>query len=135
MPLIAWKSEFSVGVRQFDDQHVKLIAMINDLHEAMSKGNGDQVIGGLIDKLISYTRTHFGEEERAFQRTGYPLTDEHLAAHKTLVKQVEDLKTKHGSGKLFLTVEMSQFLKGWLTNHIMGTDKKYTSHMNANGVV
>lgn len=135
MALINWKDEFSVGVRAFDDQHKKLVAMINEFHDAMSKGSADAVLADLFAKLGSYTRTHFAEEERAFKKTGYPLTDEHVDEHRRLIVKVEELSAKQKSGKSFLTVETSQFLKSWLMNHIMGTDKKYTAHMNGHGVL
>jgi len=31
--------------------------------------------------------------------------------------------------------EVGDFLSAWLINHINGTDKQYTSHLNSKGIV
>ena len=35
---------------------------------------------------------------------------------------------------LLLAIGVMDFLSGWLRGHIMGTDKKYSSFFNENGV-
>ncbi len=40
MPLIEWSDKLSTGTRMFDEQHKKLVAMINELHNAMKYGRG-----------------------------------------------------------------------------------------------
>jgi hemerythrin len=40
MALITWNDGYSVKVKQFDDQHKKLIDMVNELHDAMGIGKG-----------------------------------------------------------------------------------------------
>ncbi len=40
MPLIQWSNALSVKVKEIDDQHVKLIQMINNLDSAMQAGKG-----------------------------------------------------------------------------------------------
>ncbi len=43
MALIDWDKSLSVNVEEIDQQHKKLIAMINELNEAMRNGKGKEV--------------------------------------------------------------------------------------------
>ena len=64
MALITWNDSFSVNIAVIDQQHQKLITMINDLNAAMKQGRGRDVMGGIINGLVNYTITHFKSEER-----------------------------------------------------------------------
>jgi hemerythrin len=55
MALIAWSDSISVQVAEIDQQHKKLIAMINELSAAMKAGKGNEVLGKIADSLIGYT--------------------------------------------------------------------------------
>ena len=64
MALITWGPSIMVGVPDIDKQHKRLVDLINELHTAMTKGQGRDVVGRVVDALVSYTRDHFGFEER-----------------------------------------------------------------------
>lgn len=133
MAFFNWNDDLSVGVKASDGDHKELIEMLNRLFDGMKSGQGRDVVGKVLDDLISYTKFHFAREESYFDRTGYPAL-EHKAEHKELVRQAEDLQARYKSGEFSLSVETLDFLKDWLTIHIQGTDKKYTKHLNAAGV-
>jgi len=133
MAFLYWSDNLSVGVKASDDDHKKLIEMLNSLYEGMKNGQGKEVVGKVLDDLVRYTKFHFAREEEFFAKTGYPAV-EHKKEHAELVKQAETLQSRHKSGEVALSVETLIFLKDWLTNHIQGTDKKYSSHLNANGI-
>ena len=123
----------SVGVKAADDDHKKLIGLLNRLYEAMKSGQGREVVGKVLDDLINYTKFHFAREEDYFAKTGYPAV-EHMKDHRELVKQAEKLQSRYKNGKPALSIETLDFLKDWLTIHIQGTDKQYSSYLNANGI-
>lgn len=135
MAFMDWNENLSVGVGSIDEQHKKLVGMVNDLHTAVEKGQGAAVLGKTLDGLIDYTKTHFGYEEELFAKTGYPETPAHKAEHEKLVATVLDVQAKYkaGAGDT-LSADVMAFLKSWLINHIQGTDKKYGPHLTANGV-
>ena len=99
----------------------------------MNRGQGKEIIGKILDELESYTRYHFAREEEFFERTGYPAVD-HKREHRELVEQVVTLQSRYRTGETALAIETLDILKQWLTVHIQGTDAKYTSHLNANGI-
>jgi hemerythrin len=134
MPLMTWNPSLSVKVKKFDDQHMKLVTMVNELYDAMKDGKGNDVMGKVLTGLISYTSTHFGEEERLMTAHAYPDFTSHKTEHEKLVKQVMDLQQKFKSGQTVLTMSVMMFLKDWLMNHIQVVDKKYSAFFNAKGI-
>jgi hemerythrin len=134
MALIKWDDSFSVKVAEIDRQHQKLISMINELNDAMKQGKGKDILGKIVNGLISYTATHFKTEENYFERFGYPDADQHKKEHIAFVQKVSDFKDGFEKGKLSLSIEVMNFLSDWLQNHIKGTDKKYSQFFNGKGL-
>lgn len=135
MALITWSETLTVNIKEIDEQHKQLIAMVNELHSAMGSGKGKDVMGKTLGGLIDYTKTHFAFEEQLMNKYAYPGYISHKADHDALTKQVAELYTKFQVGKTLVTVEVMNFLKDWLTKHIQATDKKYSSYLNGKGVI
>lgn len=134
MAIIEWSPAYSVKVKKFDDQHKKLVDLINQLHDAMKSGQGNTAIGVVLQSLVAYTGTHFADEVKLLQANGYPDLVKHQAAHDTFVKQVVEFQKKFQDGTAMLTMTVLSFLKEWLVKHIQGEDKKYGIFLNAKGV-
>jgi hemerythrin len=126
MPLLIWNPRFSVGIESFDSQHKRLINLVNQLHEAMMKGKAEDALHRVLHELVEYTKTHFAAEERFMQSHGFSGYLAHKTEHDKLTKQVVDFQREFLEGKIALSISLLSFLKTWLTEHIMGTDKKYS---------
>ncbi|MBT1074831.1 bacteriohemerythrin [Geobacter grbiciae] len=135
MALITWNDSLSVKVKQFDDQHKKLVEMLNQLFDAMKAGKGSLVVGDILKQLIAYTQTHFAAEERLMKQYGYADLEIHKKEHNALVVQVLDLQKQFQDGKAVLTQNVMTFLRDWLSKHIQGDDKKYGVFFNGKGVM
>lgn len=133
MALVTWDESYSVKVEKFDEDHRKLFAFLNKLHDAMKAGHGDQVIQGVVKEMADYTKFHFAAEEAMLQKTNYPDFPAHRAQHQIFVKKVEEIQQDLKAGKGGESIAVTTFLKDWLSNHIKQTDQKYSSHLNANG--
>jgi hemerythrin len=134
MPIMTWTRELSVGVTALDDDHKKLVGMLNQLHDGMTAGHGRATLGKIFDGLVDYTKTHFAREEQTLGEAEYPEVDAHKKQHDDLTMRVMDLQTRYQKGELALTREVLNFLKDWLTYHIKGHDQKYGAHLNARGI-
>ena len=134
MALIKWNDSFSVGVVEIDLQHQKLVALINDLNEAMLQARGKTVLTRILNELVSYTVVHFGTEEKYFEKYQYPYTMSHKKEHCAFIEKVGSFKADFQSDKVGLSLEVMSFLSEWLQNHIKGTDKKYSAFFNKNGL-
>ncbi len=135
MALIEWSDSLSVKIPSIDEQHKKLVGMVNSLHEGIAKGNSKEVLVDVFDGLAQYTVEHFGYEEKFFNEFGYEDSEKHTAEHQDLVQQVVELKQKLDNEEGFMFgLEVMDFLKSWLTEHIMGSDRNYSSFLLSKGV-
>ena len=134
MSLLAWNNMFSVGVKEIDSQHKKLLAIANRLNDAMKQGLGKDVLAGILTDLVAYTESHFAFEERLMEQHKYPLSPQHKAEHKELVRTVADFKRKFELGDAALTSDVMGFLRDWLSRHIMNSDKMFGRDLNSKGV-
>jgi len=135
MPLMTWNDKLSVGVRILDDDHKHLVDMVNKLFDGMRAGHAKAVLGPILDELVEYTKVHFAHEEDFFAKTQYPGASAHKAEHDKLTQQVHDIQARYKAGALgILSLEVMEFLKTWLVNHIQVEDKHYTHHLNTHGI-
>ena len=92
MPIVVWNDSYSVSVKQCDDQHKTLFAIMNELFDAMRVGKGKDAVRPAVDKLAGYTATHFRAEEQLLRSTKYADLTAHLALHKKFEEEVGKLK-------------------------------------------
>ena len=131
---ITWSDRYSVGIATIDSQHQKLVGLVNQLYAAINNGSPDSVTAKVLDGLAAYTLSHFATEEGFMKRHAFPGYAQHKAEHDGLVAQVKKLQQGQKTGKAKISLEVMTVLQTWLIGHIMGTDKKYTSHLLAAGV-
>ncbi len=134
MPLINWSDSYSVKVKEIDNQHKKLIEIINNLHDHMKNGKGREQVGPILDELVKYTVYHFSFEEKLFAQHNYPESKVHVRQHSDLIERVNNYIDDFKAGKGVLPMDLMDFLKRWLMEHISGADKKYSSFFNAKGI-
>ena len=134
MAVISWKACYEVGVGTFDDEHHVLVQVINDLYGALREKRGDEAIHGLLVVLVDYTKKHFAHEEQHMDKYKYPEVAEHKEQHVVLTDKIIDFQQQVSSGKTGLSPELMSFLRDWLLEHIVNTDKKFGAFLRENGV-
>lgn len=131
---IEWKDEYSVGIDSIDQQHKKLLSLINQLQTAVDYSTGEEFEREALDALVDYTKTHFTYEEGLMKQNGYPDFEPHKAQHEKMIKEVEDVLDEYEEDHDQAMEHGSRFLKNWLVNHINGTDKEYSEFLISKGV-
>ena len=134
MSLVTWDQTYSVSVRKLDEQHQKLFALLNALHDAMRQGSGQAIVQDTLRELATYTVTHFRAEEELMRRTNYPGLAAHQVEHQRFVDKVNQLTQDLQAGRNVSSMQVVGFIKDWLAGHIRKTDRSYSAHMNAQGV-
>jgi hemerythrin len=134
MSRITWDESMSVGVKIIDAQHKTLIDGINSFYDAIGTSSGKDLTIDLLNKMKEYSLFHFNSEEQLLNKHGYPELEYQKKEHKTFIGKVDDLDRRLKAGKLVVSLELTSFIKSWITNHIMVNDKKYTAFLNSKGV-
>ncbi|MDX9703029.1 MAG: bacteriohemerythrin [Candidatus Auribacterota bacterium] len=134
MPIVTWNDTYSVKVKEIDLQHKKLVDIINELFDAMKAGKGNTVIDKLLDELVKYTKYHFSAEENYMRKFNFDQSDIQEAQHKQFVAKINDFIEQYKANRLSLSIEMMNFLKDWLINHIVKMDKQYSALFTWNGL-
>ena len=134
MAIIEWKDEYSVGIQSIDQQHKIWVGLINKLHDAMKKGEGKKALADIYKEIVEYTKTHLKNEEALFDKFGYTDTAAHKLIHSKLTEQVIEKQKDIEDGKTVITMDVMNFLKSWLIDHIQNTDKKYSAFLISKGV-
>ena len=133
MSIFDWNDRFSVGISDIDDEHKFLVGFINQLNDAMRVGRGSQELGSILDQLVEYTIFHFGHEEQLMKAYAYPERAYHINEHLKLTQQVADFQIKFQGGQSRLSIQLVNFLKEWLSIHILVEDKKMCAFLIKKG--
>jgi len=89
MITLEWNERYSLDNDEIDKQHKNLFSILNML--VGSVGNAD-LVGAVIDELVSYSHFHFSVEEQYMMEVGYNDIDRHIDEHEYFIQRANDLK-------------------------------------------
>ena len=118
-------AEFRLGIDQVDNQHVKLVDMLNDVYGLIGEGKRDEARQYFSKTLSSYVDEHFESEEKFMESFGYPGLEDHKKIHANFKKSLLELipLVEAYDEKAFRNALTDAFT--WIVNHIGRTDKRY----------
>lgn len=144
MAFLEWDPRFSVRIAEIDQQHKKLIGLINRLHESMQQAGDRDALetaieelsaqATVINEMVEYSSYHFSTEEKYMRQYMYPDFEKHKKEHEYFINKVRTLKSDFDGGQAILSSQIMEFLKEWLGGHILGVDKKYEPFFQAKGL-
>lgn len=112
MALVAWKTDFELGIAPLDDTHKEFIDWLNRLDAA----SDEEFIAGLPG-LIEHTKAHFEMERRWMVGSSFPPIACHKGIHDEIVKIAEFVQGKLSKGDLTLARGFIQELVPWFEDH------------------
>jgi hemerythrin-like metal-binding protein len=131
---IEWSPRYDVNVTAIDEQHRRLVEMINELYVAMVERRASEAVRQTVDQMVDYARDHFALEEAHMADHAYPEFERHRAEHARFTRKAAELQARLAGGTLVLSLEVISYLRDWLTNHIVRSDKQLGSFLNGCGV-
>ena len=125
MEQITWTEDFSVGVVRLDEQHKRLIQMINRLIAKPQTTTKSEMVSDLLSDMTNYAQKHFAAEEELMRQYNYPHLKEHVAQHRAFQKKTVDFCSATMLNIGIVPETMLHYLSDWLVEHILKIDMAY----------
>lgn len=132
--LIRWTDKFVTNIKEIDDQHKKLIDLINEFYGAVKENRAKEAQGKLLSGVVDYAKYHFKTEEALMRQYGYIESEDHENAHRSFEAQVADFYRRSMRGGMVLPVELTNYLRDWLQGHILSTDQELGAFLRKKNV-
>ncbi|MCB9655166.1 MAG: bacteriohemerythrin [Deltaproteobacteria bacterium] len=126
MAFFEWTDSLTVGIPIIDSDHRTLIDLINQMHEAIDAPD-DGARRQIFETLFRYAERHFEREERLMVAGRYPSLSIHQRSHESFTTEL--MRRAHSGGD---TRGLVEFLKDWLSQHILIQDMAYRPYLLAN---
>lgn len=132
MTFFQWGEIYESGNEIIDNDHKVLLRLINDLYLEMARGDGKEIVNSTLDQLVDYSKNHFRREEMLMKSIDYPYFEEHETQHDAFIAMISKFLKRTNSDSI--TLDMANFLKNWLSNHILVSDKKFAYHLELKNI-
>lgn len=124
MAYFEWADDLVIDGGAIDEDHKKLVALVNRLHDATSEGRGMEVVDQLLQELIEDTTEHLRREEAQMVAVGFPDLERHKLGHQRFMTELHALQSRLQGGSMAVAAQLSALLRDWLSLHIRRGDKE-----------
>lgn len=125
-----WSENFSVMNRGMDEQHKKLINIMNQIINLISTKNYYfENLLELVHQMDDYVREHLVYEEKLMLQHSFPEMLEHVMEHDELRKRMKSINLFEVSDVDGFYRDTLVYLVDWLSIHIMQTDKRFGQYL------
>ena len=125
--IFPWNKNFETGIARIDEQHEKLVELLNLLASHLAHQSGTIQLHAVFDELAAYAVYHFQTEEAVWGEflQDDPWEAKHKAVHGSFIQAVLDLKSEKSALPFDEVVEeVLKFLTHWLVFHILEDDMR-----------
>ena len=120
--LVTWGADLEFGVPHIDDDHRRLMDLVNRVYAAIKAGAEAGVLAEAFADLRRYASKHFTEEDAFMVGLRYPGTDEHRRQHQTFLARLDALAEDFQRGAKTTSIDVISLLGSWWQNHIADAD-------------
>lgn len=132
MAVIKWRDSYNTGNDAVDQGHKKLVALIEAMHKNIRDKEAKETVEKELTEIVEYTQTHFNNEEALMEEKLYPSLTDHKSEHQSFIKEVAGYKERLLKDFPDGRQGLYRFLREWLINHILESDKKFAAYASEN---
>ncbi len=129
-----WKDEFSVGIKEIDDQHKSLIQISERLYQGLYEDMDEGELNSILKELLGFAKTHFETEEKYFDMYGFNDAENHKKEHKLFEQKLKSLFGVGNDQHIEASFELIDFLEDWLLDHMQTKDQEYVKCFEEHGL-
>jgi hemerythrin-like metal-binding protein len=125
MDFIEWDDSFLTGFHEIDVQHRYLVRVINGVYDQYVTNREVKGFDDSIAELEKYALYHFRAEEQMMRASEFLYSQKHILEHQNFFLKVKFFKDRVQIEDTEVVIELINFLKEWLLNHVNGADRLY----------
>ncbi|QFY89958.1 bacteriohemerythrin [Magnetovirga frankeli] len=125
--IFPWSDNFAVGIEVIDNQHKRLVQLINLLASHLAYQSDIDTLNHIFDELANYASYHFESEERIWQEhlAATELNRNHIHEHCEFSNHIRGLHQEIANQSIDSIVEKTlSYLTQWLAFHILESDMR-----------
>lgn len=126
--MFPWSEKFETHIEIIDEQHKKLVAILDKLCVAVNSHElSQEELDAILKELVEYTIYHFTDEEKLMAE--YKVSEKHVILHKmehhSFTYDITRMCNYFSPDTSAMEIgeKLVQFITAWLTYHILGMDK------------
>jgi diguanylate cyclase (GGDEF)-like protein/hemerythrin-like metal-binding protein/PAS domain S-box-containing protein len=118
--IFPWTPQLETGIALVDEQHHRLVDMLNQLAQQHAQGTSPDDIQTILAGMSDYTDYHFKYEEGVWHSAliGDPWLDQHVREHQSFLENISQLRSANRPFAQVLN-DLLPFLVHWLALHIL----------------
>jgi len=125
MALMNWKDDFETGIDYLDDEHRRLVALVNEACESMGGDAPESVVADCLGRLYTQINAHFALEERLMRERKYAAYDKHKVEHEALLEEIRYMMEAYERGACETCgMTPDECLTAWLYKHFQAQDTR-----------
>lgn len=123
------------GNDELDEQLSLMQDCLSDLASLLDGASSPDPakLHGSLEALYSYAEWHFTFEERMLERSKYPNRLEHIAEHRAIMSQLDNLRRKLAAGNQD-AARLISVISHWIVDHVDSEDIKSANYLENNKV-
>ena len=129
-----WFPELETGHPEIDEDHKKLVELINLVSDAIEANDGDRC-KKMFASFVEFAEDHFRREEVILKKIGFPKIDHHIEYHNKLLVDAHKTRDRCESAEGGLLKECFNELVGFLVDDILKGDIEFIPYMMEHNVV
>jgi len=129
--MIVWDDhKYSVGNKVLDNQHKKIVSMINELCENTLVDMHSEILHDTLNNMRLYMQEHLKFEEKLLAELGYQDLESHIILHTEYLEMFSEISMEAVEQDVSVVVDLQTFLLHWWENHILVEDMNYKPLMS-----
>jgi len=129
-----WTPDLSLGDEIIDKDHQMLFDLLDRYYNGLINNGPHMELVELIKCMLDYAHTHFGHEEALMYQLDYPDIVHHINLHRSFAAKSYEFYEKIIQNRLILTLEVTNYIKDWLVDHIKAEDFKLIVYAKSKGL-
>ncbi|MDA3867226.1 MAG: cache domain-containing protein [Salinivirgaceae bacterium] len=132
--LMAFDNSMKVGIDELDQQHERVIDLLNDTVTSYINAAAKKTIKSQLATFADYLSWHFGNEEQYFETHGYEAIDEHKNEHNAILKEINTQIQSYTKGDAEALQQLLTYAKEKLAQHFTEVDTRYADFLHSKGL-